>query len=80
MYLERSPRVSRISTTSLLCLKSLVELRRRARGARPSRGDARRLLEWLRGAVVRSMVSGRLVRRSGLLLYDRVVAVQAELL
>jgi hypothetical protein len=65
---------------SLSCLKSLVDLRRRTRGAPPSRGDARRLLEWLRGAVVRSMASGRLVRRSGLLLCDRVVAVQAELL
>ena len=35
---------------------------------------------WLRAAVARATASGRLVRRSGLLLCDRVVAVQAELL
>ena len=54
---------------------------RRARDAPPSDGrDARRVAGWLRGAVARATASGRLVRRSGLLPCDRVVAVQAELL
>jgi hypothetical protein len=62
-------------------LRPLVDLRRRAREAPPSRGrDARRAAGWLRAAVARATASGRLVRRSGLLLCDRVVAVQAELL
>jgi hypothetical protein len=64
----------------LSCLRPLVDLRR-GRVAPPSGGrDARRVAGWLRGAVARATASGRLVRRSGLLLCDRVVAVQAELL
>ena len=35
---------------------------------------------WLRRAVARATAPDRLVRRSGLLLRDRVVATQAELL
>jgi hypothetical protein len=58
-----------------------VDLPRRARGApRSGRRDAHRVAGGLRGAVARVTGSGRLVRRSGLLLGDRVVAVQAELL
>ena len=66
---------------SLSYFRRLVDLRRRARDAPPSGGrDARRAAAWLRGAVARATGSGRLVRRSGLLLCDRVVAVQVELL
>src|SRR5450432_3896603 len=66
---------------SLSYFRRLVDLRRRARDAPPSGArDARRVAGWLRGAVARATASGRLVRRSGLLLCDRVVAVQAELL
>jgi hypothetical protein len=65
----------------LLCLRPRVDLRRRARDAPPSGArDARRVARWLRGTVAHATASGRLVRRSGLLLCDRVVAVQAELL
>jgi hypothetical protein len=66
---------------SLSYFRRLVELRRRARDAPPSGARyARRVAGWLRGAVARATVSGPLVCRSGLLLGDRVVAVQAELL
>jgi hypothetical protein len=61
-------------------LRPLVDLRRRARDAPSGVRDARRVAGWLRGAVARATASGRLVRRSGLLLCDRVLAVQAELL
>jgi hypothetical protein len=61
--------------------RQLVDLRRRVRDAPPSGArDARRVAGWLRAAVARGTASGRVVRRSGLLLCDRVVAVQAELL
>ena len=68
-------------TMVLSRLTPLMDLRRPARDARPSgRRDARRVAGWLRRAVARATDSRRLVRRSGLLLCDRVVAVQAELL
>jgi hypothetical protein len=57
-----------------------VDLRRWARDAPSGARDARRVAGWLRGAVARATVSGRLVRRSGLLLCDRVAAVRPELL
>jgi hypothetical protein len=62
-------------------LRPLMDLPRRARDAPPSGSrDARRVAGWLRRAVARATGSGCVVRRSGLLLCDRVVAVQAELL
>jgi hypothetical protein len=57
-----------------------MDLPRGARDAPSGTRDGRRVAGWLRGAVARATASGRLVRRSGLLLGDRVVAVQAELL
>ena len=58
-----------------------MEGRRRARGAsRSNSRDARRVAGWLRGAVARVTTPGRHVRRSGLLLCDRVIAAQADLL
>jgi hypothetical protein len=64
----------------LSCLRPLADLRR-ARVAPPSGSrDARRVARRLREAVARATASGRVVRRSGLLLCDRVAAVQAELL
>jgi hypothetical protein len=73
----------------LSCFRPRADLRRRARDAPPAgrgdappsrRRDARRVAGRLRAAVARATASGRVVRRSGLLLCDRVVAVQAELL
>lgn len=62
-------------------LEPLIGLQQRTSDAPPSAGrDARRVARWLRGAVARASASGRLVRRSGLLLCDRVMAVRAELL
>ena len=67
--------------TAQRTLRSLVDFRRRARDAAASDArEARRVAGWLRAAVARVAASGCLVRRSGLLLGDRVVAVQAELL
>jgi hypothetical protein len=60
--------------------RRLVDLRHRTRDTPSGTRDARRVAGWLRAAVARATGSGRLVRRSGLLLCDRVVAVQAELL
>jgi hypothetical protein len=61
--------------------RRLLHPRRRGHDAPPSGGrDARRVAGWLRGTVARATGSSRLVCRSGLLLCDRVVAVQAELL
>ncbi len=58
-----------------------MDRQRRGRGAPPPHDrDARRVAEWLRGAVARATTSGRLVRRCGLLLRNRVVAAQTELL
>jgi hypothetical protein len=63
------------------CFRPLTDWARRARDVPPSGArDARRVAGWLRGAVARAAASGRVVRRSGLLLCDRVVAVQVELL
>jgi hypothetical protein len=76
-----APRASQTLTMFRSRLRPLMDLPRHARNASPSgRRDARRAAAWLRGAVARATVSGRLVRRSGLLLCDRVVAVQVELL
>src|ERR1700722_6798803 len=75
-----APRRLSTSTMLLSCLRPLADLRR-ARVAPPSGSrDARRVARRLREAVARATASGRLVRRSGLLLCDRVAAVQAELL
>ena len=63
------------------CLRPLINRPLRARNAPPPGvRDARRAAAWLRGAVGRASGSGRFVRRSGLLLGDRVVAVRPELL
>jgi hypothetical protein len=63
------------------CLRPLTDLLRQGRDASPSgRRDAHRVAGQLRGAAARVTASGRVIRRSGLLLGDRVVAVQAELL
>jgi hypothetical protein len=76
-----APRASQRSTMFRSRLRPVIDVPRRARNASPSGGrDARRAAAWLRGAVARATASGRLVRRSGLLLCDRVVAVQVELL
>jgi hypothetical protein len=81
MYDERPSADLKTSTMSLSYFRRLVDLRRRARDAPPSGAcDARRVAGWLRAAVARATASGCVVRRSGLLLCDRVVAVQAELL
>jgi hypothetical protein len=70
-----------MSTMFVSSFGQLVGLRRGAR-ATSSSGvrDARRVAGWVRAAVARATASGRVVRRSGLLLCDRVVAVRAELL
>ena len=58
-----------------------MDRQRRAGGAPPPHDrDARRVAEWLRRAVARATTSGGLVRRCGLLLRNRVVAAQTELL
>jgi hypothetical protein len=65
----------------LLRIRPRVDLRGRARDVpRSGRRDARRVAGRLRAAVARATGSPRLVHRSGLLLCDRVVAKQAELL
>jgi hypothetical protein len=65
---------------SLSYFRRLVDLRRRARDAPPSGArDARRAPGGC-AAVARATASGCVVRRSGLLVCDRVVAAQAELL
>jgi hypothetical protein len=75
-----APRASQRSTMFRSRLRPVIDVPRRARNASPSGGrDARRAAAWLRGAVARATASGRLVRRSGLLLCDRVVAVPISL-